>query len=66
MPLFRFRREKNGPDEKKEPAFRHCVAKTGLTTYCPRPAVPGKNLCHFHANLVGPWSKADRVFGEFK
>jgi len=66
MRLFPFKRKRAARPSDARPQFRHCEAKTGIGTFCPQPAMPGKNLCRFHANLVGPWSRADRIFEEFK
>ncbi len=40
-----------------EPVQNRCQAEIGLSADCPNPALPGKQFCSFHENLVGPWAK---------
>jgi hypothetical protein len=37
-----------------------CKAVVGWSTRCPKPAIPGSELCTFHAGLLGPWAEAVR------
>lgn len=37
-----------------------CSAVIGLSMHCSKPAMPGSELCSFHAGLLGPWADAVR------
>jgi hypothetical protein len=43
-------------DETAVPGL--CQAQISISVDCPKPALPGKQFCHFHDGLVGPWAKA--------
>ena len=45
---------------------RLCQARTGLDMLCGNPARPGRNLCSFHDTFVGPWSRPDKHFKNFR
>ncbi len=45
---------------QKSTLAKACNAVVGWSTRCPKPAIPGSELCTFHAGLLGPWAEAVR------
>jgi hypothetical protein len=62
---MRFIRFRTGTKATLKPATSnlvHCQARIGIGSTCTNPPLTGKRLCSFHASLVGPWGKPDKVF----